>query len=729
MDLATELPIDRVLSRLEGVRQTGEHQWEARCPAHEDRTASLSVGVGDRGQVLVHCHTGCSMPLITKAIGLHPRDLCAPTKPRKEIAATYNYVDESGKLLFQAVRMKPKDFRQRVPDGSGGWRWKLNGARRVLYRLPELLAAAPSEIVFVVEGEKDANRLTSLGLVSTCNAGGAGKWRREYAESLEGRHVVIIPDNDDPGRDHAGKVAASLSGVAATVKALELPDLPPKGDVSDWLDAGHSVNELRALVADADEWEPSERKEKSSRVAFEANANPIDKLCAVENLSDVGNGRRLVHRFGDSIRYCHPWSKWLIWTGSHWSVDDSGTIRHLAHQAAKAVLSEAMAVKDEELRKDLAGWAIKSEVTSRLDHMIKESAAIPGVPIGPERLNAEPWLLPCPNGTVNLRTGDLRPHRREDYLTAVCPTNYDENAECPRWEEFLGEIFAGSEDLIDFIWKSFGIWLTGTTTEQALWFLWGTGSNGKSVFTETVMHVLGDDYAAPAPDGLLTVKNTDDHPTLRAMLFAKRFVAAVETEEGRRLNETAVKLLTGGDKIACRRMREDWWDFTPTHKLVMVGNHKPRVRGQDHAIWRRIRLIPFTVTIPDERQDKQLPQKLRDEAPGILAWAVRGCLAWQKDGLGLPDVVKTATAQYRAAEDVIGQFIEDECVTGNPSFRVRFSDLYKRYKDWCDEAGERQVSSKKLGQILIERGFEQGTTAYRSYVGIALENKGEIGNG
>jgi putative DNA primase/helicase len=232
-----------VLHRFKAVRRSGD-AWAALCPAHEDSRHSLSVGDGEGGRLLLHCHAGCTYEAIRDAAGIEN----GGGQALRRVVAEYDYRDEHKSLLYQAVRFDPKGFSQRRPDGAGGWAYKLNGARRVPYRLPELLAADPSQPVFIVEGEKDADRLASLGLVATTNAGGAGKWRDEFSEFLRGRSVVIIPDNDEPGHEHAAKVARSLQGVASSVRLLGLPNLPPKGDVSDWLDAGGLVDELLVLA-------------------------------------------------------------------------------------------------------------------------------------------------------------------------------------------------------------------------------------------------------------------------------------------------------------------------------------------------------------------------------------------------------------------------------------------------------------------------------------------------
>ncbi|MGC9986274.1 MAG: hypothetical protein ABSF35_21970 [Polyangia bacterium] len=252
-------PVDRVLVALAdyGVRPSGTG-WSARCPAHDDRHASLAIGEGKDGRALLFCHGGCELADMLRALGLTARDLFIGPPARIDERIFYDYRDEGGELLFQVVRTPAPDgktFRQRRPDGRDGWIWDVEGVRRVLYRLPELLAADPSETVYVVEGEKDVETLRASGLVATTNPGGALKWRREYGESLRGRHVVILPDNDDVGHTHAADVARSLVGVAASVCVMDLPGLAEHGDVSDWLVAGRTVAELRALV----QWEGEQR--------------------------------------------------------------------------------------------------------------------------------------------------------------------------------------------------------------------------------------------------------------------------------------------------------------------------------------------------------------------------------------------------------------------------------------------------------------------------------------
>lgn len=438
-----------------------------------------------------------------------------------------------------------------------------------------------------------------------------------------------------------------------------------------------------------------------------------------EHLTDLGNARRLVRLRGENLHYVWRWSKWLVWEGTRWAEDDTGRVFHEATAIIEDLLEQAARLKQqaatslilerirklENMAEKTSQWARKSESRARLEAAVVLARSEPGIPIRPADLDADPWLLNCSNGTLDLRTGTLRPHRREDLLTKSTGVPYDQKAKAPLWAAFLDRIMAGNQALIGFLQRAVGMSLVGTVRDHVLLILYGTGANGKSTFLETLVAALGD-YAMTAAPDLLMARQGERHPTELADLFGKRLVVAVEVDEGRRLNEALVKRLTGGDTIKARRMREDFWEFRPSHTLWLAVNHRPMVRGTDHAIWRRLKLIPFTVTIPPTEQDPDLPAKLRGELPGILAWAVQGCLEWQQHGLGEPEEVRAATVAYRKDQDVLGQFLADCCVF-SPSARAFAGDLYKAYVRWCGENGERSLSQKEFGTRLGERGFER----------------------
>lgn len=440
--------------------------------------------------------------------------------------------------------------------------------------------------------------------------------------------------------------------------------------------------------------------------------------------TDRANARRFLKRYGDQVRFCFSWNRWLIWSGTHWQIDEGGAILRLAMTVADSVWLEARG----QLTREIATFAVQTSSAGRLAAMLKLAAA--DVPIATEDLDSNPWLLNCPNGTLDLRTGELRPPRREDCITKICPTIYDRSAVAPNWELFLAGVF-GDSATVDFVQRFAGYCLTGSTAEQILTVLWGTGSNGKSTLLNALQDTIGGDYAMAAPAGLLTVKKTDAHPTELADLFGKRFVVSQETEDGGRLAESLVKQLTGGDKIRARRMRQDFWEFVPTHKLAIVTNHKPKVRGGDHSIWRRIVLIPFVSKFWNRangeigpvalEQDKELPSKLKAESAGILAWAIGGCLDWQRGGLRIPETVRAATAEYRSENDTLGRFVAECCLTGS-TYRAKFSAIYEALQSWCDDSGENLPNRRFVGRWLKDHEFREHSSNGRWYFGVAIKH-------
>lgn len=428
----------------------------------------------------------------------------------------------------------------------------------------------------------------------------------------------------------------------------------------------------------------------------------------IRHATDVGNAERFAEQHGADVRYCHQWNKWFVWDGRRWAMDITGEVMRRAKATARSIYAEVSKVSDDDQREALAKWAAASERRERLTAMIALAQSEQPIPIAVGALDAEPWLLNCENGTIELQTGELREHRREDYLTKLCAIEYPTEAgdDPDLWLSFLNRIFSDNAKLIGFFQRLLGVALVGEVIEHMLPIFFGIGANGKSVALETVCGMLGPDYAMNAPPGLLMATKSDRHPTELADLHGKRFVAAIETADGGRLSEALVKELTGGDSIRARRMREDFWQFRPSHTVVLATNHKPAIRGTDHGIWRRIKLVPFVVTIPDAEQDKQLTQKLRREWPAIMRWAVAGCLDWQHNGLQPPDEVNDATSSYRHDMDVLGEFIEGCCVTGDDC-EARASDLYQRYRRWAEARGEFVETQTKFGGRLTERGFDK----------------------
>lgn len=445
-----------------------------------------------------------------------------------------------------------------------------------------------------------------------------------------------------------------------------------------------------------------------SRVEIAAGED-VDARLATVARTDLGNAIRMATRFRGDMRFCKAWNEWLVWDGARYAPDHTGAAMRLAKETARRILAEAATIVDRDDQKAHMAWAMASQSRAKLESMLALAASEPGVPIGVEEMNRDGQLFNCLNGTIDLRTGELRAHRRDDLITQLCPVEFDPEAECPLWDSTLNLFFAGDAKLVAYWQRICGYALVGEVRDHVLIVAYGEGSNGKSTILGTLLHVLGRDYAMKAPPNLLMAKSHDPHPVDRADLFGRRLVVAIETGDGRRLDEQGVKELTGGDSIRARRMRENPWEFPPSHTIVMATNHKPVVRGSDHGIWRRMRLIPFLVTVDGVTADTAIPSMLKAEAAGILAWCVRGCVAWQTVGLSEPESVAAATAEYKAEQDVLGSFLDDRAVL-NPSMRTRCGEVYSAYQSWAEGAGERPMTLVAFGTAMKRRGVETKTS-------------------
>ncbi len=694
------------LVELIDARPSGEW-FAAHCPAHDDRTRSLSFRDGDEG-IIFKCHAGCASKTVAEAMARHVngqvRDFFFRTT-RAQPTTTYEYTDRTGRCLFQVVRFPSKEFRQRRPNGRGGWTWNLKGVERVLYNLPAL---AGQQRVFWVEGEKDADRLgAALGCAATPSPGGAAAFRSVYVRSLASlgvQEVIVLPDHDPVGWEYAAQVAQACRALGLTVRVVALPGLEEKQDVSDWLDQGGTIGALEALIA------------ATPTVDSQDPSVSLDAARGERHLTDLGNARFLVARYGADLQYVPAWKGWLSWEGTHWQRSDRGQAEQRAKRALADLYAEASAQTDDEKRRQLVGHALRSESAGALRAMLELAQTEPGIPATPEDLDRDAWLLNVANGTLDLRSGALRPHHREDLITKLIPLSYDAAARAPGWDAFLTRIFAGNARLSAFLQRALGSALTDDTSDQVFFILWGQGANGKSTLIKTLMRIL-DGYAGQmATETLLRQRGGDAMLGLNdlATLHGTRFVAAMEADMGRPLAEALVKQLTGGDTIKVKRLYRDVFPIEPTFKVFLSTNHRPEIRGTEHAIWQRVRLISFTVTIPEAEQDKHLFERLSAEAPGILAWAVAGCLAWQCEGLGAPEEVRTATTAYRTEQDVVGRFLAERCVM-EASGRIGAAQMARVYRAWAETTGEDALSAKALKAHLVAQGLKQKTTAQGAF--------------
>lgn len=480
-------------------------------------------------------------------------------------------------------------------------------------------------------------------------------------------------------------------------------------------------------IADSANWQPEPppaiRKSKATNSTHPDEKPAVDpetgEIVAARRLTDYGNAERLVDLHGEDLRFCHPFGKWLSWDRTRWQIDSTAEVMRRAKLTARHIYQEAADAADPATAKELAKHAIRSESDARLRAMIGLAESEPGVPVMPDHLDADPWLFNVESGTVDLKNDSLRAHDRADRITKRANVAHDPTATCPTFEGFLAKVLP-SVPLRRFVQRAIGYSLTGDTREDVIFIAFGPGSNGKTTFMQTMQALMGD-YAMQTPTETLMVKRGEGIPNDVARLKGARLVAAAEAEQGKRLAESLIKQLTGGDRISARFLRAEWFDFDPTFKIWLSTNHKPVIRGTDLGIWRRIRLIPFTVTIPQHERDEALAEKLLAELPGILNWALAGCRDWLQHGLGLPQEVQEATKSYREEMDILGTWLGDCCVEGI-NHQAAAAELYASYKRWCEGNGAHPMPQYALGSRLSERGFEakRGHGGKRYWRGIGL---------
>jgi putative DNA primase/helicase len=442
--------------------------------------------------------------------------------------------------------------------------------------------------------------------------------------------------------------------------------------------------------------------------------------------TDLGNAERLAHHHGENLKYCKPWNKWVFWDGVKWSEDETGKINQYAKKTVRKIYDEAKHTEDDNKRQAIGKHANASESNSRINAMI--SLAQGELAVSPNDFDQHRFLLNCENGTVDLKTGDFGPHQKENYITKLAHVRYDESATCPLWESFLNRIMDNNQDLMQFLQRAIGYALTGDVSEQCLFLLWGSGANGKSTFLRTIGNILGD-YSQHTPTDTLIVKKRGAITNDLARMQGARFVTATESEAHHQLAENLIKQMTGDDIISARFLYKETFEFEPEHKIFLGTNNKPIIRGNDYAIWRRMRLIPFTVTIPPEEMDKNLINKLKAEYSGILNWAIKGCLEWQNHGLGTPAEVTEATDEYRNEMDLLNDFIQDCCIEG-PDLFVPAKDLNEAYAKWCEVNGEFHLNAASFGRKLTEKGFvraQRGKRRTRGWIGLNLIDGRELG--
>jgi putative DNA primase/helicase len=437
-------------------------------------------------------------------------------------------------------------------------------------------------------------------------------------------------------------------------------------------------------------------------------------------LTDSGNAERFADQHRDKAQYVGAWKTWLTWDGRRWCSDERCAVDLLAKETARSIDAEVAIETDSDRRKALRQHAQRSESRSGRENMVALARA--ELAAAPDDFDRDPMLLNVANGTIDLRTGELRPHRREDMITRVIDIPFDRAAACPTFERFLDRAMAGNAALVTFLQKAIGYSLTGSVQEQVFFFCHGEGQNGKSKLAEVLLALLGPYGKAGAPD-LLVSREHDQHPAEQADLEGARFVSCQEIEEGRSWNERTLKHLTGGDRIKARLMHQNWREFNPTHKLWVFANPKPKMREGGFATWRRVRLVPFDVIIPEAERDPMLGDKLAAELAGILRWAVEGCRRWQQEGLTAPPAVTNATAEYREQSDHVATFVEERLVIGE-GHQAPKASVFEAYTLWCKYNREAPLSREAFSKRLQARGVsEKRTAGRRDWVGVGLADR------
>lgn len=608
-------------------------------------------------------------------------------------------------------------MRRRFADGDGPRLLSLKGCSTSgTYGDPRKLEETEGPVI-IVEGFFDwlSARVLAPGrlVLGAHSAGRLSDVVRLVAEHCGSRGLVFVPhkDTSEVGERQAKKAiqAAREQGVPA--------------DKIRKFDVGKGCNDLNDYLL----------------VRGSTEGNPLDTAPSLAELderhcfafNDVGNAARFAHVHRQHFRFATNLRQWKRWRGHCWDTSDEtvhlvqGAIGVTDQIEREGVMTEP---RDPELAAKLRAHAHRSQSEARINAMIKLARARPELVVSIDDLNKDPFLLSCDNGTIDLRTGVLREHRREDLITVCSPIAYDPDAKCPRWERFLAEVFEPNPDAIEFVRRFMGYSLTGDTSAQCLLFAYGNGANGKGVLFRCLEKVLGADLAVPAPFDAFVQKRHGDAPFYAlADLFGKRVVFVSEGNQNDRLAEGLVKQVTGGDLISARFPHGRFFKYRPTFKLWMSSNYLPRIRGNDHGMWRRFRLVPFEVSFTDRRDD-HLEEKLDQELPGIFAWAVRGCLDWQLDGGGLEGLgdsvsIAEATAEYRSESDHVGQFLELCCVTNVEGVRMRTTAVYAAYRLWAEAEGLRPLSNSQLGRELKRRGFnsEKGNRARFYPIGLVAE--------
>jgi putative DNA primase/helicase len=643
--------------------------------------------------VLFRCFADCKTENVLAAAGLNWQDVLPPrdvplrrkndirkpsplAAPRTSPTITrYEIRDIKGYLLAYHVREdvpgKDKVYWWEQPDGTpnlGGKKLK----NFPLYRIDKLAEANPTSPIFIVEGEKACDVLRAHGYAAVASITGASGTPGDAAlRPLIGRQIYLWPDADEVGRRHMQRIGESFARLGArTVSVIEWAGAPEHGDAADLLTMEAATDELQALLDDAR--------------PFTVEVETVEPAVAgtLENFraTDLWNARLFVHLHGDGVRYCEKLGGWHVFNGKRWARSEAGEAERLAKETVRQMYEMAAVEPNDARRLEMVKHAAKSESAGKLSAMLELASTEEGIAVPPEAFDADPWKFNVENGTLDLRTGELLPHRPADMLTNLSPAEFRGlDAPAPLFEQLLPDWMAGDQAKVDFLRRAAGYSLSGDMREQVFLFLFGPEAAGKGTFVRAIADVMAS-YARPTEIATFLTARRDNVRNDIAALVGARLVTASEPEDGQLLDEGLVKILTGQDRTSTRFMFREFFEFAATFKIWLQGNHRPAIKSTGGALWRRLLVVPFTKTVPEEKRDKTLGDKLKtpEERAGIIAWLLRGCLEWQRTGLQPPDSVKAAVKEYRAAEDRLAPFLE-ECAGASERGQVPAGKLYTAY--------------------------------------------------
>ncbi len=449
----------------------------------------------------------------------------------------------------------------------------------------------------------------------------------------------------------------------------------------------------------------------------------LSRLASEFELTDAYQAERFAETFGENLRFDHQRRLWLVYREPVWTADERGEVDRLAIQAARSLHANAKTIPDSTNR----GKALQSakfwQSAPGVARVLTLAKSQPPIATSANDWNRDPWLLGTPSGVIDLKTGERRDSCRHEMVSLSLQVPYDPTAYCHRWEQFIGEVFGGDTELIEYLQRVLGYTLTGRTNEQVWWLFHGEGANGKSTLLEVVSHVLGD-YAKRVPFSMFELSHRSGVPDDIATLVNKRFVTASESIESAKLNEARIKAMTGGDRLTARPLYGRWFEFDPEFKLFLCANHRPKVSDDSYGFWRRVHVVPFTQRFEVDRRDQALSEKLKAEGPGILNWLIDGCLLWQMDGLQPPDRVRGAVAEYERENNPLHEFLAERCEQGE-RLECAARTLFEGYLEWFRSVrpGEKPLSEtafgKRFGQLFSKRRTSQAHT----YQGVRLKDE------